>query len=125
MKLLRNKWLLLLVLLASATSLMAGPELQRLDIRVVLSRNGDAHITETRQMDIDWEGTECYIVIGNLDGSELRDFSVTDETGRQYDYQDSWDVDEDRDWKEGKCGIKVSAKKATAPISHLTPSPTS
>ncbi len=97
------------MLLASATALSASPSLNSLDIRVVLSRNGDAHITETRQMDIDWEGTECYIVIGNLDGSELRDFSVTDETGRHYDYQDSWDVDEDRDWKEGKCGINETS----------------
>ena len=93
----RSKWLLLLVLLASATNMLADPELQRLDIRVVLSRNGDARITETRQMDIDWEGTECYIVIGNLDGSELRDFTVTD------------DVNENRDWKEGKCGINETS----------------
>ena len=108
MKHLRSKWLLLLVLLASATSLSAQT-LQNLDIRVVLSRNGDAHITETRQMDIDWNGTECYIVIGNLDGSELRDFTVTDETGRHYEYEEFWDVDEDRDWKEGKCGINQTS----------------
>ena len=58
------------MLLAVLTS-EARPQLQNLDIRVVLSRNGDARITETRQMSIDSEGTECYIVIGNLNGSEI------------------------------------------------------
>lgn len=46
MKHLRSEWVLLLMLLASATSLSARPYLHSLDIRVVLSHNGDAHITE-------------------------------------------------------------------------------
>ena len=92
------------MLLAVLTS-EARPQLQNLDIRVVLSRNGDARITETRQMSIDSEGTECYIVIGNLNGSEIRDLSVSDETGQTFTNIGSWDVDRSRDWKEGKCGI--------------------
>ena len=96
---------MLLVLLASAMNLSAITNLNSLDIRVVLSRNGDAHITETRKMDIGWEGTECYIVIGNLEGSKIRDFMVKDETGHRYEYEEFWDVNEDRDWKTGKCGI--------------------
>ena len=78
---------MLLVLLASAMNLSAYSSLNSLDIRVVLSRNGDAHITETRKMDIGWEGTECYIVIGNLEGSQIRDFMVKDETGHRYEYE--------------------------------------
>ena len=65
--------------------LSARPALSRLDIRVVLSRNGDARITETRQMDIDSEGTECYIGMGTPEGSEIRDLKVTDETGYEYE----------------------------------------
>ena len=72
------------MLLVSATSLFARPQLHNLDIRVVLSKNGDAHITETRQMEIDGEGTECYIVIGSLNGSEVSDLTVSDETGRVF-----------------------------------------
>ena len=72
---------LLLTLLASATSLFARPQLHRLDIRVVLSHNGDARITETRQMTIDSEGTECYVGMGTPDGSEVRDLTVSDESG--------------------------------------------
>ena len=93
------------MLLASATTVFADASLNDLSIRVVLSKNGDAHITETRQMDIDWEGTECYIVIGNLDGSEIRDFEVKDETGKYYYHEPNWDVNEDREWKTNKCGI--------------------
>ena len=105
MMLLRSKWVLLLMLLASATSLSARPFLHSLDIRVVLSHNGDAHITETRVMDIDSEGTECYIGLGNMGGSEVRDLEVSDENGLEFTNIGSWDVDRSRDWKAGKCGI--------------------
>ncbi len=56
-------------------------------------------------MNIDDEGSECYIVIGNLDGSEIRDFSVADETGQNFAKQDSWNIKESRQWKTNKCGI--------------------
>ena len=105
MKLSRNKMLLLLMLLASATQLFARPQLESLNIRVVLSRNGDAHITETRRMAIDSEGTECYIGLGTPEGSEIRDLRVSDETGREFENVGSWDIDRSRSWKEGKCGI--------------------
>ena len=104
MKHLRSKSLLLM-LTASATMLFARPHLYDLKIEVVLSHNGDAHITETRQMSIDSEGTECYIGLGNMGGSEVRDLTVSDETGLQFENVGSWDIDRSRSWKEGKCGI--------------------
>ena len=101
----RSKMVLLLMLLVSATTLFARPTLTRLDIRVVLSRNGDARITETRYMNIDSEGTECYIGIGTPEGSEIRNLTVTDETGYEFENVGSWDIDRSRSWKAGKCGI--------------------
>lgn len=95
----------LLFHLFTFSPLSARPRLNDLDIHVVLSKNGDAHITETRRMSIDSEGTECYIVIGNLNGSEIQDLSVTDETGRTFNNIGPWDIDRNRNWKEGKCGI--------------------
>ena len=87
--------------------LSARPTLTRLDIRVVLSHTGDAYITETRTMDIDSEGTECYIGLGTPEGSEIRDLRVTDETGHEFENVGSWDINRSRSWKEGKCGIVV------------------
>ena len=84
---------------------LARPYLNNLSIRVVLSPNGDARITETRQMSIDSEGTECYIGLGNMGGSEVRDLTVSDETGLTFQNIGEWDVDRSRSWKEGKCGI--------------------
>ena len=95
----------LLFHLFTFSPLTARPQLKDLNIQVVLSRNGDARITETRQMTIDSEGTECYIVIGNLNGSDISDLTVSDETGRAFTYTGAWDIDRSRDWKEGKCGI--------------------
>lgn len=105
MKRLRNKVLLWLMLLVSATNVDARPILHDLDIRVVLQKNGDALITETRQMSIDAEGTECYTVVGNLGESQLQAFGVTDETGTSYELQSPWDINQSRQWKAGKCGI--------------------
>ncbi len=104
------QWMLKVVVILftihySLFTVFARPQLHRLDIKVVLSRNGDARITETRQMSIDSEGTECYIGVGVFDGSEVRDLQVTDETGLQYENVGSWDIDHSRSWKAGKCGI--------------------
>ena len=96
---------MLLVLFASATNISARPYLSNLNIRVVLSKNGDAHITETRQMEIDSEGTECYIGLGGMSGSEVHDLEVYDESGTKFENIGSWDVDRSRNWKAGKCGI--------------------
>ena len=104
MKLSKSKVVLLLMLLAS-TAASARPQLHDLSIRVVLSKNGDARIIETRQMSIDSEGTECYIPIGNLNGSEVRDLTVTDESEQSFTNIGSWDINESRSWKAGKCGI--------------------
>ena len=89
----------------SLFTVMARPQLRDLNIQVMLMRNGDARITETRQMVIDAEGTECYIVIGNLNGSEISDLTVSDETGLDFDNVGKWDIERSRDWKAGKCGI--------------------
>ena len=105
MKHLKSNICLLLVLLASAIGISARPYLHSLDIRVVLSHNGDARITETRVMDIDDEGTECYIGLGNMGGSEVRDLRVSDEDGNDFENIGDWDIDESRSWKEYKCGI--------------------
>ncbi len=100
-----KRYFLSLLGLCLVVSALARPQLRDLDIRVVLSPQGDARITETRLMDIDSEGTECYIVLGNLNGSKVSDLQVTDETGVQYENQGEWDVNRSRGQKTGRCGI--------------------
>ena len=99
------QWLLAIGCWLLTSNAYARPFLHDLNIRVVLSHNGDAQITETRQMDIDDEGTECYIGLGNMGESIVGNLSVKDETGREYTCVDEWDLDRSREWKAGKCGI--------------------
>lgn len=94
----------LLLLLCMLTA-HAGPVLRDLNIYVELMDNGDARITEVRQMSIDDVGTECYIVMGFMNGSRVRDLQVSDETGLEYENIGDWDVDASRSRKAGKCGI--------------------
>ena len=101
--------LFLALLLLEVIGVWARPQLHDLDIRVVLYKNGDAQISETRKMTIDSEGTECYIGLANMGQSTIKDLTVTDETGARYVYTD-WDVSESRSWKQYKCGI-VTTKR--------------
>ena len=89
----------------TTTVTAAKPRLKKLDIRVELADNGDARITETRRMTVGSEGTECYIVVGNLNGSKVHDLTVSDESGEVFETLDHWDTDWSRSRKEGKCGI--------------------
>ena len=101
----RSKWLLAIGCWLLAVGTTARPYLTDLNIHVVLSHNGDALITETRLMDVDDEGTECYIGLANTGESTVSNLQVKDETGQQFTYVDEWDIDQSRAWKSGKCGI--------------------
>ncbi len=83
----------------------ANPTLEDLDISVELLDNGDIHVTEVRQMTIDHVGSECYIVMGYMNGREVYDLEVSDETGLKYENIGAWDIDASRSRKAGKCGI--------------------
>ena len=96
--------LLTVLLLLLAINVFGRPQLHDLDIQVVLMKNGDALITERRQMTIDSEGTECYIGLANMGPSIVKDLSVTDESGMNF-LNVNWDVNESRSWKKMKCGI--------------------
>jgi len=95
----------LLILLTAALQAAAGPVLHNLEIEVSLKDNGDADIVEMRTMTIDNDGTECYIVIGNLAGSNITDFRVTDELGAEYINEGKWNVNRTRIEKTQRCGI--------------------
>ncbi len=97
--------ILSLVLLGFSTVAVSKPQLHDLDIRVELYKNGDARITETRQMTIDNEGTECYIGLGSMSPSTVKDLTVSDETGRQYQNIGEWKINRSRSEKAGRCGM--------------------
>ncbi len=94
-----------LLILATSTTALAQPRLHNLDIQVVLAKNGDASITETRMMTIDDTGTECFIGLGDMSPSTVIDLTVSDESGRQYQNIGKWMVDRSRAEKAGRCGI--------------------
>lgn len=75
-----------------------------IDVKVRLYADGSAVVSETWDMTAR-EGTEVYVPRQNLGDIGISQFSVTDETGTGYMYEDSWDVDRSLAQKAGRCGI--------------------
>ena len=96
---LKNRYILTLLLLWAVCSAFGGPRLKDLTVYVSLQDNGDARITEVRDMEVDDTGTECYIVISNTNGSVVRDLEVRDETDTYFDTSGSWDINGSRSAK--------------------------
>lgn len=82
----------------------ASQSVRNLDIKVVLDKQGAAHITELWDVSSD-EGTEWYLVRSNLGDIRILNLSVTDETGAVYVNEGEWDVNRSLSAKAGKCGI--------------------
>lgn len=99
-----------LVLLITIVTLMpipvfaSGNDLQSIDMDIYINQDGSAVIKETWQMETK-EGTENYKEFNNLYGATISDLSVTDETGKTYQYINDWDIDASRQEKKDKCGI--------------------
>jgi len=81
--------------------------MESLDFQVLLQLDGSGIVTETRQMTLQ-EDTEIYIVLDNLNGSEVTDFQVSD-FGQPLRFQDNWDIHASREEKAGRYGIVTTS----------------
>lgn len=100
------------IVAAMATTFAATafePAIRDIDILVRLTRDGSAEITERWDVCVA-DGTEWYLVRYNLGDIKIEDFSVSDETGLQYENTEKWDVDWSLRQKTGKCGIVHTGK---------------
>lgn len=88
----------LFMLMASETA-FAENELTDMTIEVELQEGGSAVVTEQREMSMD-DGTELYIVLEEMQNSELLDFSVTG-----FEEVEEWDSGASIEEKAGKYGI--------------------
>lgn len=79
-------------------------ELEDIEIKATLDKNGNAHIQEIWKIDV-YDGTEIYKVFDNMGDSKISHFKVVDDTGKNYQNIGEWDSDVDKDEKDGKCGI--------------------
>ena len=100
---------LLTFVFAAVLCLSAAAEsirtIRDVDIRVELNRDGSAWITQTWDAEAGGDGTEFYIPVGNLGPMTVGQLQVS-ENGVPYESLDRrWDVDRDRNYKTGKCGI--------------------
>lgn len=91
-------------LVPSFPSLAADTDIYSIDIHVSLNQDGSADITELWDINMT-EGTEWYLVQGNLGQIEIENFTVSDETGLVYKNEAYWDINRSLSEKAGKCGI--------------------
>ena len=75
-----------------------------IDVKVRLYSDGSAVVSETWDMSAH-EGTEVYVPRQNLGDIAISRFSVMDETGAQYEYEDRWNTEWSMSRKAGRCGI--------------------
>ena len=73
--------------------------IQSIQIEVILHEDGSATIQETRKMET-YEHTELYIVLENLQGTDLMDFEVAGFTE-----EENWAIDASFEEKAGKYGV--------------------
>ena len=95
----------LIAALAFANAVFAVDwDIHDISVNVRLYRDGSAIVSEVWKLTAE-EGTEVYVPRTNLGDIEISDLSVSDETGRIYDFEQDWDTDRSLARKAGRCGF--------------------
>ncbi len=95
----------LIAALAFANAVFAVDwDIHDISVNVRLYRDGSAIVSEVWKLTAE-EGTEVYVPRTNLGDIEISDLSVSDETGRIYDFEQHWDTDRSLARKAGRCGF--------------------
>lgn len=69
--------------------------LDRIDLDVTINENGDAHIVENWNANVT-AGSEASKSLIHLNGSKVSDFTVHNESGKEYKFTQPWDSTKNR-----------------------------
>lgn len=78
-------------------------ENELVDIDLYIDQEGNGHFQTTYVYE-DYEGTEHYIVLENLEGRSFENFKVT-RNGMPMNFEENWDIDASLEEKSGKYGL--------------------
>lgn len=93
----------LIVCLCCLCGLAQASSLEDLAIHVRLHDDGSADIVQTWQVDVHGSGSEFYLPQGNLGDMEIREFSVSDESGRPF-------IDEGWQWNSQRSAAEKAGR---------------
>lgn len=96
-------------LLLLSNPVQAANNINRIEMDVLVSKDGTAHITETWNASLN-SGTEGYKPYGNLGDSQIKNFTVKDGNGKQYTTLDFWSTDKTFQEKAYKAGIHKTSR---------------
>ena len=90
--------------ISSHSTAQASSKVFDVSIYVSLYNNGNARVKEVWDVSLG-KGTEMYLGRHDLGDIQIRDLSVTDETGSSYIYDESWDSNRSLAEKKNHCGL--------------------
>ncbi len=82
----------------------AAEKIRSIDVDVILETDGTAKITQKWDV-ATYSGTEFFIPITYLRDMEIENFKVSDDTGREFEFVENWDVKAGLEDKAFKYGI--------------------
>ena len=83
---------------------VSANSIKNIDMDVYIDNNGNAVITEVWKANLT-QGTEGYRTYKNMGNSEISNFSVIDEIGKEYEVLSNWNTSASFDSKVYKCGL--------------------
>lgn len=96
--------LLFWILFFVVSSKVSANTIKQVDMNVYIDENGNASITEVWTAELS-EGTEGYRKFSKLENRIISNFSVKDETGKEYTNVGNWNSNDRFSVKAYKCGI--------------------
>lgn len=94
----------IVIVFVLSTKVDASNSISKITMDVYINSNGNAEVTEIWNANLN-QGTEGYKPYSNLGNSKITNFTVSDDTGKNYTSLSSWNTNGSLSEKAYKCGI--------------------
>ena len=110
MKKVLNMLIFIILLLCFNIKLVSANEIKNISMDIFIDENGNATVSEVWNAYLT-EGSEGYKKFANLNDKNITNFSVSDESGKNYEYLENWNTNASFNEKAYKYGISNSSNE--------------